>query len=85
MYYDVIEARVIDELAFEVCFADGLRGKVRFLPTYLYGVFEKLKNPDFFNQLKVTDGFVSWGDDEIDLAPDSMYHAISQTGEWLLS
>jgi hypothetical protein len=48
------------------------------------GVFEKLKNPNFFNQLTVTDGFVSWGD-EIDLAPDSMYRAISQTGEWLLS
>jgi hypothetical protein len=32
----------------------------------------------------LTDGFVSWGD-EIDLAPDSMYRAISQTGEWLLS
>lgn len=84
MYYDVIEARVIGELAFEVRFSDGLSGKVRFLPSYLYGVFEKLKNPDFFNQLKVTDGFVSWND-EIDLAPDSMYRAISQTGEWLLS
>lgn len=84
MYYDVIEARVIGELAFEVRFSDGLSGKVRFLPSYLYGVFGKLKNPDFFNQLKVTDGFVSWSD-EIDLAPDSMYWAISQTGEWLLS
>jgi hypothetical protein len=84
MYYDVIEARVIGELVFEVRFSDGLSGKVRFLPSYLYGVFEKLKNPDFFNQLKVTDGFVSWSD-EIDLAPDSMYQAISQTGEWLLS
>ena len=84
MYYDVIEARVIGQLAFEVRFSDGLSGNVRFLPSYLYGVFEKLKNPDFFNQLTVTDGFVSWGD-EIDLAPDSMYRAISQTGEWLLS
>ncbi|MGR9013135.1 MAG: DUF2442 domain-containing protein, partial [Gammaproteobacteria bacterium] len=84
MYYDVIEARVIGELAFEVRFSDGLSGKVRFLPSYLYGVFEKLKNPDFFNQLKVSDGFVSWSD-EIDLVPDSMYRAISQSGEWLLS
>ncbi|MEI7994492.1 MAG: DUF2442 domain-containing protein [Methylococcaceae bacterium] len=84
MYYDVIEARVIGTLAFEVRFSDGLSGNVRFLPSYLYGVFEKLRNPDFFNQLKVTDGFVSWAD-EIDLAPDSMYRAISQTGEWLLS
>ena len=84
MYYDVIEARVIGTLAFEVRFSDGLSGNVRFLPSYLYGVFEKLGNSDFFNQLKVTDGFVSWAD-EIDLAPDSMYRAISQTGEWLLS
>ncbi len=84
MYYDVIEARVIGTLAFEVRFSDGLSGNVRFLPSCLYGVFEKLRNPDYFNQLKVTDGFVSWAD-EIDLAPDSMYRAISQTGEWLLS
>ena len=48
MYYDVIEARVIGKLAFEVRFSDGLSGNVRFLPSYLYGVFEKLKNPDFF-------------------------------------
>lgn len=85
MYYDVIEARVIGELSFTVRFTDGLSGNVRFLPSYLYGVFEKLKNPDFFNQIQVNDGFVSWGDDEVDLAPDSMYRAISQSGEWLLS
>jgi hypothetical protein len=76
---------VIGKLSFAVRFADGLTGSVRLLPSYLYGVFEKLKNPDFFNQLQVTDGFVSWGDNEIDLAPDSMYQAISQSGEWLLS
>jgi hypothetical protein len=85
MYYDVIEAQIMGELSFRVRFADGLTGKVQFLPSYLYGVFEKLKNPEFFKQIKVTDGFVSWGDDEIDLAPDSMYQAISEKGEWLLS
>lgn len=85
MYYDVIEAQIIGELSFKVRFADGLTGKVQFLPSYLYGVFEKLKSPDFFNQIKITDGFVSWGDDEIDLAPDTMYQAISEKGEWLLS
>ena len=83
MYYDVIEAQIMGELSFRVRFADGLTGKVQFLPSYLYGVFEKLKNPEFFKQIKVTDGFVSWG--EIDLAPESMYQAISEKGEWLLS
>jgi hypothetical protein len=85
MHYDVVEARVIGELSFRVKFKDGLSGTVQFLPSYLYGVFEKLKNPEFFNQLQVTNGFVSWGADEIDLSPDSMYEAISKRGEWLLS
>lgn len=61
MHYDVVEAQVIGELSFSVKFKDGLSGNVHFLPSYLYGVFEKLKNPEFFNQLQVTNGFVSWG------------------------
>ncbi len=85
MYYDVFEAQIINELSFSVRFADGLTGKAQFLPSYLYSVFEKLKNPDFFKQIKVTDDFVSWGDDEIDLAPDTMYQVISEKDEWLLS
>jgi hypothetical protein len=48
MYYDVIEARVIGKLAFEVRFSDGLSENVRFLPSYFYGVFEKLKKSGFF-------------------------------------
>ncbi len=82
MYYDVVEAKVIGELALRVRFADGLTGSVKFLPSCLYGVFEKLKNPNFFNQVMVADGFVAWGDDEIDLAPDRMYQEIMEFGEW---
>ena len=50
----------------------------------LYGVFEKLKDPAFFNRIQVTDGFVSWPD-ELDLAPDAMYDEIKLHGEWILS
>lgn len=83
MFYDVVEAKIMGELIFWVRFSDGVNGHVRFLNSYLYGVFEKLKNPDFFNQLQVVDGFVCWGD-ELDLAPDSMYKAIVKQGEWIL-
>lgn len=83
MYLDVIDAKVTRHLEFFVTFSDGLSGVVKILPTHLYGVFEKLKDPDFFNRLEVTDGFVSWPD-EIDLAPDAMYQAIKQEGEWVL-
>jgi uncharacterized protein YkvS len=83
MHWDVISAEVINHLEFAVTFADGLTGKVRLLPSHLFGVFEKLNDPAIFNQLRVTDGFVSWPE-EIDLAPDAMYQAIREHGEWVL-
>lgn len=83
MYWDVIDAKITGYLEFSVRFADGLSGRVKMLPSHLYGVFERLKNPDTFNQLQVTDGFVAWPGD-IDLAPDAMYEAIKQKGEWIL-
>ncbi|TAN43433.1 MAG: DUF2442 domain-containing protein [Nitrospirae bacterium] len=83
MHWDVVSARIIDHLEFAVTFADGLTGNVRMLPSHLFGVFEKLKDPAVFNQLQVTDGFVSWPG-EIDLAPDAMYQAIKQHGELIL-
>lgn len=84
MHWDVISANIVRHLEFNVTFADGLTGRVRMLPSHLFGVFEKLKDPDVFDQLHVTNGFVSWPDD-IDLAPDAMYDAIRRDGEWLLS
>lgn len=83
MHWDVVEAKVTGPLEFTVRFADGLTGKVRLLPSHLYGVFERLKDPQFFSQLAVTEGFVSWPN-EIDLAPDAMYEAIRAHGEWIL-
>lgn len=84
MYWNIVEAKVIDHLEFVVTFADGLSGRVRLLPSHLYGVFEVLKDPAFFRRLSITDGFVSWPG-EIDLAPDAMYDAIKTHGEWVLS
>lgn len=83
MYWDVVEARVLGTLEFSVTFDDGLSGRVKILPSHLYGVFEKLRDPDFFKQLKVADGFVSWPGD-IDIAPDAMYHEIKSKGMWVL-
>lgn len=81
---DVVEAKVLAHLKLWVRFADGVAGYVTFLPSHLTGVFESLKNPSVFEQVQVTDGFVSWKN-EIDLAPDSMYEAIKQHGEWTLA
>lgn len=84
MYWDVVKVEILNYLEFSVTFADGLSGTVRLLPSHLYGVFEKLKDPEFFRRIQVTDGFVSWPG-EIDLAPDAMHDAIQKHGEWVLS
>ena len=84
MYWDVIKAEATGVLSFAVWFADGLQGVVEFRHSHLYGVFEKLKDPGFFAQLRVEDGFVCWPG-EIDLAPDAMYEAIKRDGRWILS
>lgn len=82
-YCDVIAASVVGDLRFAVRFADGVEGEVEFLPAHLHGVFEPLRNPEFFRRIRVTDGFVTWPGD-IDLAPDAMYEAIRRHGRWVL-
>ena len=84
IHYDVVEAKVINYLEFAVKFADGTSGKVKILPTHLHGVFAALSDPKFFEQIRVSDGFVSWPGG-VDLAPDAMYSEINQKGEWVLS
>lgn len=83
MHSDVIKVQVIKHLEISVTFADGLSGRVLMRPSHLYGVFKELQSPDFFRQISVTNGYVTWPG-EIDLAPDAMYEAIKHNGEWIL-
>ena len=79
----VVRVATAGALTLRVEFADGLQGQVRFLPSHLSGVFEALKDPDYFAQAAVQRGAVTWPG-EIDLAPDAMYDAIKCEGQWLL-
>ncbi len=83
MDWDVVSATVIEHLEFSVTFADGLSGRVRMLPSHLFGVFAPLGDPAVFKRIQVSDGFVSWPGD-IELAPDAMHEAIRHHGEWVL-
>jgi hypothetical protein len=80
---DVTSVKVIEHLNLRVEFADGLVGTVRFEPSHLSGVFEALRDPDFFSQVTVSHGTVTWPG-ELDMAPDAMYDAIQQHQEWVL-
>ncbi len=84
MYWDVVEVKPIAHLTLQVRFADGLCGRVSFAESGLRGVFTALKDADFFNQVRLGESFVTWPG-ELDLAPDAMYQAIKEHGEWRIT
>jgi hypothetical protein len=84
MYWDVVDVKPLEHLGLAVRFADGLIGEVRFAPEHLTGVFEPLKDPDYFRKVYIDHGVVEWPG-QIDLAPDAMYNEIKANGVWVLA
>jgi Protein of unknown function (DUF2442) len=82
---DVITVKAVGPLTLFVEFDDGVKGEVRFQETHLHGVFEKLRDPDFFNQVGISHGAVSWPEEAVDLAPDNMHRHLAKHGEWVLN
>ena len=83
MNWNVVSVKPKPPLALSVRFSDGTEGMVRFESSHLTGVFEPLRDPKVFVQVRVDCGTVSWPG-EIDLAPDAMYQEIKRSGEWVL-
>lgn len=74
------------EFRLRVRFNDGTEGEVdmaRFVRSPEAGVFAALRDDALFHQVRVEWGAVTWPG-ELDLAPDAMYEAIKQHGEWVL-
>ena len=83
MKWSVISVDFKPPQGLAVRFQDGTEGTVRFEPSHLSGVFEALKDPEIFRQVRVDTGAVTWPG-EVDLAPDAMYREIKRSGEWVL-
>lgn len=83
-FADVIHVEVAGPLTLFARFDDGVEGTVKFAASYLRNVFEVLKDPDYFAQVGIIHGAVSWPNEMPDLAPDVMYDAIKAHGEWVL-
>jgi hypothetical protein len=82
--WDVVKVVAIAPLTLAVEFEDGLKGSVRFEPSYLRGHFAKLADPAYFEQVSAPFGAVSWPNEQPDMAPDTMYDGIKAHGEWVL-
>lgn len=83
MYWDVTSVQPDHYLTLQVKFSDGLQGTVHFKPSHLTGVFESLKDKEYFNKVFVDHGVVTWPG-ELDLAPDAMHTEIKKNGCWIL-
>ena len=81
---DVITVKPIGPLTLFVEFEDGVKGEVRFEESRLRGVFEKLRDPDYFKQVGIRHGAVSWPNEDPDLAPDNMHVHLQRDGKWVL-
>lgn len=78
----------LDDARLRVTFADGTSGDVdlrRFLDSGSVNgtIFEPLRDPAFFRQVRVELGVPTWPNGA-DLAPDAMYDAIREQGQWLV-
>lgn len=76
MYWDVVEVKPEPDYRLFIRFKDGLAGHVRLPREKLTGVLGPLLNAEFFEQVFIDNGAVSWPG-EIDLAPDAMYAEIA--------
>lgn len=83
MYWDVTSVKPKQHLVLQVKFSDGLQGTVHFKQSHLTGVFESLKDEQYFRQVFIDNGVVTWPG-ELDLAPDAMHTEIKKNGCWVL-
>ena len=77
--FRVVDVRAGHGYTLELTFADGTSGKID-LSSRLFGpVFEPLRDPALFSQVRVDEyGAVYWPN-EADLAPDALYKNISSS------
>ncbi len=71
-----VEAR--DDHKLDLVFENGETGVFDCAPLLDFGVFKELKNLDYFKQVSVTFGTVTWPNEQ-DICPDTLY--LTATGK----
>ena len=68
----IIEVIPLSDYKMQLIFSNGERGVYDCNNLLDFGVFQELKNKNYFNQVKVLDGTVTWPHDQ-DICPDTLY------------
>jgi Protein of unknown function (DUF2442) len=85
----LVSVRSDDDFRLHVVFVDGTAGDVHLhafieSPTVDGTLFEQLRDPAYFRQVRIESGAVAWPNGA-DLAPDAMYDAIRASGQWVVA
>jgi len=68
----VRSVKAINNYKLELTFTDGKVGIFDCSHLLEFGVFIELKDPIYFNRVRVVDGTVAWPNEQ-DLCPDNLY------------
>jgi len=66
------EATPTCDYKLELVFTNGERGTYDCSPLLNFGVFQELKDQQYFQQVTVLDGTVTWPNEQ-DICPDTVY------------
>ena len=78
MYWDVVGVKSVAPRELAVQFADGLSGVLHIDTSFCTGVFVSLLSDQAIGGAQASDGVLVWPSG-LDLAPDTMYHAIKHS------
>ena len=71
MYWDVKKVKALDDFQIYVEIENGNKGTFDMKPYLDFGVFKELKNLNYFNQVGILFGAVTWPNEQ-DIAPETL-------------
>ncbi len=71
MYWDVKRVRALDDYEIFVELEDGRKGVFDMKPYLNHGVFKELQHEDYFSQVGIVLGAVTWPHEQ-DIAPETL-------------
>ena len=70
--HKVVAARANDDFSLDIKFDDGSVKRFDVRPYLEYGIFQELKDRDYFKRVKVAFGTVQWPNEQ-DISPETLY------------
>lgn len=68
----IVEAIPISDYKLQLTFKNGERGIYDCSPLLDFGIFQELRNENYFKRVKVVHGTVAWPHEQ-DICPDTLY------------